>query len=135
MNKIMNLSDTIRLSNGVEMPVLGFGTMPSQWGMKADEKFIRTVETAIKVGYRNVDTAVVYFNEAEVGEAIRRSIYNGIIKREDISAVPSYGIQTEDMTRPSKPLTLPCPDWDWIILICISYILRLCNVGIQIGRK
>lgn len=32
MNKIRNLSDTIRLGNGVEMPVLGFGTMPSQWG-------------------------------------------------------------------------------------------------------
>lgn len=29
MSKIRNLSDTIRLSNGVEMPVLGFGTMPS----------------------------------------------------------------------------------------------------------
>lgn len=84
MNKIRNLSDTIRLSNGVEMPVLGFGTMPSQWGMKADEQFIRTVETAIKVGYRNIDTAVVYFNEAEVGEAIRRSIHNGTVKREDL---------------------------------------------------
>ena len=84
MNKIRNLSDTIKLSNGVEMPILGFGTMPSQWGVKADEQFIRTVETAIKVGYRNIDTAVVYFNEAEVGEAIRRSIHNGTVKREDL---------------------------------------------------
>ena len=84
MSKIRNLNDTIRLNNGVEMPVLGFGTMPSQWGMKADEQFIKTVETAIKVGYRNIDTAVVYFNEAEVGEAIQRSIHNGTVKREEL---------------------------------------------------
>ena len=66
------------------MPVLGFGTMPSQWGLKADEQFIKTVECAIRVGYRNIDTAVVYFNEAEVGEAIRRSIHEGIVKREEL---------------------------------------------------
>ena len=29
------------------MPVLGFGTMPSQWGMKADEQFIKTVESRL----------------------------------------------------------------------------------------
>ena len=84
MDNIRNLSDTIKLSNGVEIPVLGFGTMPAQWGKKADEQFIKTVETAIKVGYRNIDTAVVYFNEAEVGEAIRRSIHNGTVKRKDL---------------------------------------------------
>lgn len=84
MHKITNLSNTIRLNNGVEMPVLGFGTMPSQCGLKADEQFIKTVECAIRVGYRNIDTAVVYFNEAEVGEAIRRSIHEGIVKREEL---------------------------------------------------
>lgn len=52
--------------------------------MKADEQFIKTVGTAVKVGYRNIDTAVVYFNEAEVGEAIRRSIHNGTVKREEL---------------------------------------------------
>lgn len=84
MSKVRNLNDTVRLNNGVEMPVLGFGTMPSQWGIKANEQFIKTVETAIKVGYRNIDTAVVYFNEAEVGEAIQRSIHNGTVKREEL---------------------------------------------------
>ena len=84
MHKNTNLSNTIRLNNGVEMPVLRFGTMPSQWGLKADEQFIKTVECAIRVGYRNIDTAVVYFNEAEVGEAIRRSIHEGIVKREEL---------------------------------------------------
>lgn len=84
MDRIKSLSNTIKLSNGVEMPILGFGTMPSQWGMKAGEQFIKTVETAVKVGYRNIDTAVVYFNEAAVGEAIRRSIHNGIASRGEI---------------------------------------------------
>ena len=55
----------VKLNNGVEMPILGFGVyqIPA-----SDTK--RCVLDAIKVGYRSIDTAQSYFNEAEVGEAI-----------------------------------------------------------------
>lgn len=55
----------VKLNNGVEMPILGFGVyqIPA-----SDTK--RCVLDAIKVGYRSIDTAQSYFNESEVGEAI-----------------------------------------------------------------
>ena len=55
----------VKLNNGVLMPILGFGVYQIP---KEDTK--RCVLDAIKVGYRNIDTAQSYFNESEVGEAI-----------------------------------------------------------------
>lgn len=39
---------------------------------------------AIEAGYRHIDGALVYFNEHEVGQAIREKIADGAVKREDI---------------------------------------------------
>lgn len=55
----------VKLNNGVEMPILGFGVYQIS---KEDTK--RCVLDAIKVGYRSIDTAQSYFNESEVGDAI-----------------------------------------------------------------
>ena len=55
----------VKLNNGVEMPILGFGVYQIP---KEDTK--RCVLDAIKVGYRSIDTAQSYFNESEVGDAI-----------------------------------------------------------------
>lgn len=55
----------VKLNNGVEMPILGFGVYQIP---KEDIK--RCVLDAIKVGYRSIDTAQSYFNESEVGDAI-----------------------------------------------------------------
>ena len=57
--------DYVKLNNGVEMPILGFGVYQIP---KEDTK--RCVLDAIKVGYRSIDTAQSYFNESEVGDAI-----------------------------------------------------------------
>ncbi len=42
------------------------------------------VETALKAGYRSIDCAHIYGNEAEIGEAIQRCFKEGVVKREDI---------------------------------------------------
>ena len=55
----------VKLNNGVEMPILGFGVYQIP---KEDTK--RCILDAIKVGYRAIDTAQSYFNEEEVGDAI-----------------------------------------------------------------
>ena len=55
----------VRLSNGVEMPILGFGVYQIP-----KEETKKCVLEAIKVGYRSIDTAQSYFNESEVGDAI-----------------------------------------------------------------
>jgi diketogulonate reductase-like aldo/keto reductase len=61
-------SPSITLNNGVHMPALGLGVFQSPPAATAG-----AVETAIKTGYRLIDTAAAYSNEREVGEGIRRS--------------------------------------------------------------
>ena len=56
------------LNNGVPMPALGLGVFQSP-----PEETAVAVETALKVGYRHIDTAAAYGNERQVGEGIRRS--------------------------------------------------------------
>ncbi|GAA2225605.1 aldo/keto reductase [Herbiconiux moechotypicola] len=56
------------LNNGVEIPVIGLGVYQS-----APEETAAAVDTALRTGYRHIDTAAAYRNEREVGEGIRRS--------------------------------------------------------------
>lgn len=58
----------IKLSNGVEMPMLGFGIY-----QVTKEECERCVLDALSVGYRHIDTAQSYFNEEQVGNAIKKS--------------------------------------------------------------
>jgi len=59
---------TFTLNNGVEIPVLGLGVYQS-----APEETAAAVETALRTGYRHIDTAAAYGNEREVGEGLRAS--------------------------------------------------------------
>lgn len=58
----------VTLSNGVKMPILGYGV----YQVTKDE-CKRCVLDALKAGYRSIDTAQSYFNEEEVGEALKES--------------------------------------------------------------
>ena len=60
--------ETIKLSNGVSIPLNGFGVY-----QVSKEDCTKTVITALKAGYRHIDTAQSYFNEDEVGDAIAQS--------------------------------------------------------------
>lgn len=77
------------LSNGVEIPQLGFGVFQIP-----PEETKEVVKKAIEVGYRHFDTAQAYFNEAEIGEAIKES---GISREELFITtkvwVSSYGYE------------------------------------------
>ena len=68
--------ETKLLANGVEMPRMGLGVFK----MKNPEETVEAITHALKTGYRAVDTAAVYGNEKETGEAIRLSS----IPREDL---------------------------------------------------
>ena len=59
---------SLTLNNGVEMPALGFGVFQTP-----PAETVAAVETAVRTGYRHIDTAAAYGNEREVGEGIRRS--------------------------------------------------------------
>jgi 2,5-diketo-D-gluconate reductase A len=58
---------TYSLNDGTTLPAIGFGTYPLE-----GEEAVTAIVGAIEAGYRLLDTAVNYGNEAEVGEAIRR---------------------------------------------------------------
>ena len=64
----MATSPTVTLNNGVEIPQLGFGVFK----VKPTET-VSAVTTALRVGYRHIDTAEMYGNEKEVGLAITAS--------------------------------------------------------------
>lgn len=59
----------VKLSNGVEMPILGFGVFQ----VREAEECVASVRTALEVGYRSIDTAASYGNEEAVGQALRES--------------------------------------------------------------
>ncbi len=75
--------ETVKLNNGVEMPVLGYGVY-----QVTPEECERCVKDAIDTGYRLIDTAQAYFNEQEVGNAIKQSG----VKREDLFLVTKVWI-------------------------------------------
>lgn len=60
---------TIQLNDGNQIPAVGFGTFQ----IPNDGSTYQAVKAALAAGYRHVDTAVAYFNEAEVGQAVRDS--------------------------------------------------------------
>lgn len=63
---------TVKLNNGVEMPILGFGV----YQIPDYDECKRAVLDALEVGYRLIDTASAYFNEKAVGDAIKESKIN-----------------------------------------------------------
>ncbi len=75
--------DYLKLSNGVEMPLLGYGVF-----LVSPQECERCVSDALSVGYRLIDTAQAYANEEGVGNAWRKSG----IKREDLFLVTKVWI-------------------------------------------
>jgi len=79
-NNFYRISEKIAiLNNGIKMPIIGLGT----WTFSNDEAE-EAVYVAIKEGYRLIDTAEYYGDEVGVGKGVKKSIEEGIIKREDI---------------------------------------------------
>ena len=76
----------VKLNNGVEMPILGFGVFQ----VKDLEECERSVVDAINTGYRLIDTAQSYGNEEAVGKAIKRSS----VSREDLFITTKLWIQS-----------------------------------------
>lgn len=87
MNKIEN----IQLNNQVEMPVLGLGV----FRVEDYQELVEAVKQAIISGYRSIDTASIYGNEAAVGEGIRQGLAATGLKREALFITSK--IWNEDM--------------------------------------
>jgi methylglyoxal/glyoxal reductase len=65
----LNIESTVKLNNNVRIPILGLGVYQTPPGRVTQN----AVKFALSIGYRHVDTARIYGNEADVGEAVRKS--------------------------------------------------------------
>lgn len=86
---------TVKLNNGVEMPILGYGVYQVN-----PEECEKCVSEAIDVGYRLIDTAQAYFNEEGVGNAIKKSN----VKREDIFLVTKIWVSNAGEQKAAKSI-------------------------------
>lgn len=77
---INNLQDTTTLNNGVKMPWFGIGVFKVEEG----PELVNALKSAIKHGYRSIDTAAIYENEAGVGQGIREGIKEFGVDREEL---------------------------------------------------
>ena len=104
--------ETIRLSNGVEMPLLGYGVF-----LVSPQECERCVTDALEVGYRLIDTAQAYYNEEGVGAAIAKSG----IRREDLFLVTKVWISNagEEKVARSIDESLRTLQTDYIDLLLI----------------
>jgi len=65
----MKIDSKIKLNNGLEIPALGYGTYKVERGREAFEGTL----WALEAGYRHIDTASMYGNESDIGDAVRQS--------------------------------------------------------------
>ncbi len=77
---VKNLQDTTTLHNGVKMPWFGLGVFLVEEGPELEN----AVKTAIKNGYRSIDTAAIYGNEEGVGRGILEGMEEAGISREEL---------------------------------------------------
>lgn len=84
----------VKLSNGVEMPILGFGVFQ----IPEEKDCIQAVTNALDVGYRHIDTAASYMNERAVGKALKE----GGVAREDLFITTKLWIQDANEARALK---------------------------------
>ena len=84
-----SIMEYVTLSNGLKMPMVGFGVFRVPDKKECEE----SVYQAIKAGYRLIDTAASYTNEDAVGAGVKRAIAEGICTREDLFITSKMWVQ------------------------------------------
>ena len=101
-----------RLNNGVEMPILGFGTF-----MLQGDECEQAVAQAIQAGYRMIDTAEAYGNEAAVGRGIKASG----VKREELFLVTKVNYKSYEDAAAAFERSLEYLQTDYVDLLLLHW--------------
>lgn len=107
----MAIQSTIMLNNGTVIPQVGLGVFQTPDG----DTTVNAVQTALENGYRHIDTAMIYHNEASVGEGIRRAG----VPRSDFFLPPSCGMTIFAHAAARMHSKKASTAWAWIMWICI----------------
>ena len=116
---------SVSLPGGVRMPLVGFGT----WQLKDDEGY-HAVRAALDAGYRHIDTATMYANEAEVGRALRDSG----LPREDVFITTKLPPERAGVERATLDASLTALDTDYVDLWLIHWPPRA-DAGLDTWRE
>ncbi len=111
------------LSNGVKMPLEGFGVFQ----VRDKEECKHSVLEAIKAGYRLIDTAASYTNEDAVGEAVREAIAEGICTREELfitSKMWVQDMQNYDMAKAAIDASLNAMGLEYLDLYLLHQAMK-----------
>lgn len=105
-------------ANGDTMPQFGLGT----WKSKPGEVYA-AVREAIRIGYRHIDCAAIYMNEAEIGEALQDAFAAGDVKREHLWITSKLwnNAHAEDQVLPALRKTLADLQLDYLDMYLVHW--------------
>ncbi|KAG5885176.1 hypothetical protein JTB14_000939 [Gonioctena quinquepunctata] len=110
------------LPGGLKMPSIGLGT----WQAVDESELDHALNVALECGYRHIDTALLYENEAGIGRVLREWFSAGKLKREDVfvtTKLPMSGIH-EDRVEMYMKMSLENLGLDYVDLYLIHFPRR-----------
>lgn len=110
---------TVKLYNGARIPIIGLGTFGSDHC--AHEKVAEAVKFAIQNGYRLIDCAKVYSNEAYVGQALKAVLEAGTVQRKDLVIISKLANQDHQQVEAACRQTLADLQLDYLDIYMIHW--------------
>ncbi|HEV7348884.1 aldo/keto reductase [Telluribacter sp.] len=112
----------LQFRNGDTMPAIGLGT----WKSKEGEVY-KAVTEALRIGYRHIDCAAIYGNEAEIGQAFKDAMASGVVQREDLWVTSKLwnNAHRKEQVLPALQQTLRDLNLDYLDLYIIHWPVAL----------